>query len=267
MMLQEPGQSSYDLRFSLFGFPVRVHWGFWLVAAILGWDLVAGIDRSMAMQDVDSPGAGVLLVIWIACIFLSILVHELGHTLAFRFYGLDSQIVLYHFGGLAIPSSFGSWNGARQARIGPVEQIVISAAGPALQILLGISVWLIGLALKVPMLETRIFDSWFGTSLAIEGLPSSAAVAVLFTGIIWPSLFWAVINLAPVLPLDGGQIMRNVLMLTRTAQPTRTAHMVSVVVGGLLGLWLLTGGGFGGIMFLLIAASNWQAMQYGPGGF
>jgi stage IV sporulation protein FB len=49
----------YDLRFSLFGIPVRVHPFFWLVSLVMGW----------------SPHAPQLMVVWVACVFVSILVH------------------------------------------------------------------------------------------------------------------------------------------------------------------------------------------------
>src|SRR5207253_5525130 len=44
------------------------------------------------------------LAIWVACVFVSILVHEMGHVIAARAFGVWGQIVLYGFGGLAIPA-------------------------------------------------------------------------------------------------------------------------------------------------------------------
>ncbi|MCA9132717.1 MAG: hypothetical protein KDA45_06170 [Planctomycetales bacterium] len=266
-MLQEPNTSRYDLQFSIFGFPVRVAWGFWLVAAILGWGWSDGVDGVAVALNLDSPGAPMLLVVWIAAMFVSILVHELGHTLAMRYYGLGSRIVLYHFGGLAIPDSFGAWNAARRRHLGPRQQIVISAAGPGLQLLLAVLVWLLGLALGVPM-DLNRWVGWLLPEELLRGQPSNSIVAyALFGAILYPSTWWALLNLIPILPLDGGQILRSCLQLSRAAAPTRTAHMVSVAVGGLVGFYLLQSGEPFGIMFLLFAASNWQAMQSTPGGF
>ena len=65
-------------------------------------------------------------LVWIVIVFISILVHELGHTFAMRRYGQDAMIVLYLGGGLAIPTS-GRWGyNSRTAN----EQIIISLAGP-----------------------------------------------------------------------------------------------------------------------------------------
>ncbi len=219
--------------------------------------------------EMDSPGAPMLLVVWIAALFLSILIHELGHSLAMRYYGLESRIVLYHFGGLAIPDSFGRWSGARAPRIGAREQIVISAAGPFVQLLFGLAVWCLGLVWGIHMLETDDFNRLFGAQFGADATyPGSAVVFMAFHAFIWPSVYWAILNLAPILPLDGGQIMRGTLMLTRVDQPVRMAHMVSAVAGGLIGVWFLTSQQpFAGIMFLMFAANNWQAMQSGIGSY
>ena len=69
MLFTEPNRTPYDLRFNLFGIPVRVHPLFWLVAAILG----AGSD--------PDP---IELLLWIGTVFVSILIHEMGHALAAR---------------------------------------------------------------------------------------------------------------------------------------------------------------------------------------
>lgn len=266
-MLYAPRESPYDWNFTLLGFPVRVAWGFWIIAAVLGWGWSRGTDQIAIALGATSPGAPALLVVWTFALLLSILVHELGHTIAFRYYGIRSSVVLYHFGGLAIPTSFGSWDGARQRNIGPHEQIVISVAGPAAQLGLALVVWVIGLLLSVPMNLTDQFNWLFGISLPIGERPSNIMSYAAFDAILWPSTMWAILNLAPILPLDGGQIMKAVLQISNVNQATRTAHMVSLVVGGLLGFYFIQSGQPGGIMFLLFAASNWQAMQSGYGSF
>ena len=75
----------YDLNFSLLGVPIRVHPLFWLAALVLGLNL--------------NPHQ---LPIWIAVVFVSIVVHEMGHALMIRSFGWQPSIVLYTFGGLAM---------------------------------------------------------------------------------------------------------------------------------------------------------------------
>ena len=78
------------------------------------------------------------MLIFAIVVFVSILVHELGHALAFRRYGTASRIVLYHFGGLAIPEE-SPW-GESQWRLSDDRpernEIVISLAGPVAGFLL-----------------------------------------------------------------------------------------------------------------------------------
>lgn len=266
-MLQEPGASPYDLHFHCFGFPVRITWGFWVVAAVLGWGWSGMLDDVALNSDIDSPGAPMLLLVWIAAIWLSILVHELGHAFAMQFYGIRSRIVLYHFGGLAISDSMGAWDGARRRQVGPREQIIISLAGPVLQLLLALVVWLIGLQLGVRMELSLWLYRLTDMEVGVTDLPNSMVVYALFDAILYPSTAWAILNLAPILPLDGGQVLRSGLMLSRSRDPVRIAHIVSIGAAALLGIYFLQSGQPFGIMFLLLAASNWQAMQFGSRGF
>ncbi|MFN3189583.1 MAG: site-2 protease family protein [Aureliella sp.] len=259
-MLQEPQQSDYDLSFELLGFRVRVHWGFWIAAAVLGWNWSNGLAGSARIIGIESPPAPVLLLVWIAAVFVSILVHELGHTLAFRFYGHSSRILLYHFGGLAIPTSFGSWNGARAQRLGAVENLVIAAAGPALQLVLAAVVVGLGIMLKVPM--SVLFFSFEGTP------QESLTTYAVFDALLYPSVFWALLNLAPILPLDGGRIMQSILQIMNVNRPNYAAHIVSIGAAAVIGLYFMSNGQpFAGLMFLMFAGSNWQALQYGGGAY
>src|SRR4051794_39294916 len=96
-MLAEPGHTSYDLRFRLFGTPVRIHPFFWLLAVLFGWDLFIWAE---------GPEKLVRIALWIFCCFFSILLHEFGHVWAGAVLGArDSYIVLYSFGGLAVGSN------------------------------------------------------------------------------------------------------------------------------------------------------------------
>mgnify|MGYP000965581192 FL=1 len=94
MFLSEPGRTGYDLNFSCFGFPVRVHPAFFIMPLLLGNGLIT---------PAVNQGVGLLVVTGI--FFVSILIHEIGHAVAFRYFGIPSRIVLYWMGGLAIPES------------------------------------------------------------------------------------------------------------------------------------------------------------------
>ena len=77
-MLSEPQATSADLLFDLAGIRVRVSAWFWLAAGLLGWSVCQSFslgDQRLLVQ---------MLVIWISVVFVSILVHEMGHALAYR---------------------------------------------------------------------------------------------------------------------------------------------------------------------------------------
>src|SRR5947209_18655190 len=114
-MLFEPSRTAYDLNFRLFGVEVRVHPLFWLLSALLG------------PHDLQAEHCVLLLVVWIACVFVSILLHELGHVLVGRLFGSHGHIVLYSFGGLAVGSNDlpSRW-----------LRIAVLLAGPGLQLVL-----------------------------------------------------------------------------------------------------------------------------------
>src|SRR5438552_2684847 len=108
-VLAEPDRTPYDLHFPLFGFRVRIHPFFWLGTVLLGSNVLRE-DNGLA-----------LLGIWIVVVFVSILVHELGHAVAYRLYGSHAHIILWGFGGLAIGSP----------RVGGrARRIFVSFAGP-----------------------------------------------------------------------------------------------------------------------------------------
>src|SRR5207253_2694117 len=114
----EPTHSNFDLRFHLFGVPVRVHPTFWLFSAILGWNWVnLGLEY---------------LLLWIGCSFVSILLHEMGHVFMALVFGRPSHVVLYSMGGLAI--------GDFQVR-GRWRRIGISLGGPVAGLLLWAIIW------------------------------------------------------------------------------------------------------------------------------
>ena len=205
------------LQFPLFGFPIRIHWLFWLNSALLGGAFTARTPTEMQ---------GV--VIWIAMVFLSILIHELGHALVMRKFGeRNAEIILYAFGGLAIGSG---WRSRR-------EQILISAAGPALQIGVGLLVWFVARSVRI----------------------ESILVNYAINSFLFISIFWGALNLLPIIPLDGGRISEAAFGPPRE----RTALGLSFVCAVALALYmgLLNGQLFAAIFFGMLAYNNWQRLN------
>jgi stage IV sporulation protein FB len=207
----EPERTEGDLRFVLFGIPVRVHPFFWLVGLLLG---------------LHSPTAGAMIA-WIAALFLGILVHELGHAAVMRSYGFYPSIVLYGMGGLAMHGP-GQAFGARRPGFG--GQILISAAGPlagfALAALVSAGMHLAGhqvVVVKLARLVPMVF---------VAG-PMESYFVGFVNDLLFISVFWGIINLLPVYPLDGGQIAREVALRLNPQDGIRVSLMISFVVAGL----------------------------------
>lgn len=260
MLIQEPGQSPYDLRFELLGFPVRVAWSFWATALLFGYGLVQYLDD---MLGVLSPGVLPLWLLWTVCLFVSILIHELGHALAFRQNGIRASIVLYYLGGLAIPtSSFSSSRGS--GGLNPKQDIWVSFAGPLAQLLsaavLGGVVVSMGYRLTVLEWMPGPFASIPGTLEGKELALDSPGLFALVTFYMFPSVLWALLNLIPVWPLDGGHIMRSIILLG--GGNIVQALWVSVIVAGFMAFYGFTNGQqFLCIMFLVLGVSSYQAVE------
>lgn len=258
MLLQEPAHSPYDLRFHLLGFPVRVSWSFWLAGIVFGYGLVQSLDMYFGQA---SPGIVPMLLLWTLCLFVSILIHEMGHALAFRQNGSNASIVLYHFGGLAIPTSSYSPNDAF-GRLTPKQDIWISFAGPLAQLA---SAAVLVAAVKAAGYRLTVFTWMPGPFYKIPGVLEgseidSPGMFALVAFYIFPSVLWAIMNLVPVWPLDGGHIMSSIIQL-RGGNMTQSLW-VSVIAAGLMAAYGFSSGAtYMGFLFLVLGVTNFQALQ------
>ncbi|TVP99850.1 MAG: peptidase [Planctomycetaceae bacterium] len=260
MLFQQPGESPYDLRFSILGFQTRIAWTFWLIAIVLGYNWARGVDFDFGA---DSPGTFPLLAIWAACILASILIHELGHAIAFRRYGIEASVLLYHFGGLAIPiGSRGGWG----MRLSPTQNLIIAAAGPAFQIgaavLLVLAVWFAGYRVAALEAMPAPLAAW-GERMDGAELETAASYA-LVNFFVLPSIFWGLLNLIPVLPMDGGRIAQSLISLGG-GHPSQ-AHWLGVIAAAAVAIFAYQSGQtFLAIFFVWMGIDNYQATQGGHG--
>ena len=177
-MFGQIAPTEFDLNFRVLGIPVRVHPVFWLTSAWLAWSFSGGPQSNFFVPK---------LLIGIGCIFVAILVHELGHALMNRRFGFHSEIVLYFFGGYATSTRHSTW-----------RDIAVSAAGPAAGFVLFGAVW--G-AIEI-LSTTKPFTDRTTAELVVHALSISYFI----------NLVWNVANLLPVEPLDGGQISRELFL-------------------------------------------------------
>ena len=242
-MLSEPNRTAYDINFQTMGFPVRISPFFFVFSLILGYQLAVG-----------SSNPGLVMLLWVAISFASILVHEIGHALAFKRYGIPSRIVLYHFGGLAIPES------AFYQRLSPKQQIVISAAGPGIQ--LCVAALLIGLLVMgnyyIPTddLLLRFVKPLSGS----RDMPYAARYAVWIT--LFVNVYWAVLNLVPVWPLDGGKISQELFTMFQVRNAIRNSLILSIAACVVLVIWSFrTESRYMGFLFIILGVQSFQLLQ------
>ena len=244
-LFQPPPTTRYDLRFSIAGIPVSVHPLFWLITLLLG-----------------STGDLLLIPIWILVLFVSILVHELGHALAFRRYGQRSRIVLHFAGGLTIPEPVSWGSGYANVGLSPNQHIFITLAGPGAGFLFAALIILLVTVVGGSVITTRLFGL---IPLPLNALMpfGGRVLSVMISLFLWVNVFWGLINLVPVYPLDGGNVTRNVLVQLDPIGGVRKSLWISVIAGGLLALTglIFMRSIFIALLFGLLAFQSFQALQ------
>lgn len=204
------------MQFRIAGFPVRIEVVFLLTMAFIGF---------------ASGRSGVYVVEWLVVAGVGVLVHELGHAVAFRRFGSPAEITLHGFGGVTV--------GRAQP---PRRNIVVSLAGP-----------MFGFAAGAVALVAR------------ESLgPQSDLVSQALADMIFVTFAWGVLNLLPILPLDGGSVMASTISLVTGREDNRVAHVASIAVAGALAV---AGVAYGQVFLAILAAffgyQNWQALAQG----
>lgn len=246
MLIGEPTPTRYDLNFELMGIPVRVHPLFWVAGALFG-----GGSQLNSM------------LMGIVALFVSILIHEFGHALVMRSLGDAPRVVLYFMGGLAIPDSIGnSWKVSSSRRRSPWSQIAVAAAGPGAGfVFAGLIIALVLSIGKIQFVRAGILPYW------IIDVPNPQ-LGTMLNLLLYINIFWGLINLLPVIPLDGGQIATQVLTMSDPWNGIRNALLLSAITGGLMAYFAFVHmhSMFTGMMFGSLAANSFMALQQQGGG-
>ena len=245
-LLQAPPATRFDLNFSIAGFRIRVHPLFWLITFILA-----------------SSGTLVTIPMWIFVVFGSIIIHELGHAFAFRYYGINSHIVLHTMGGLCIPEQAPWGTGYASVSPTPRQQIVISLAGPAAGFIFA-SILVAAVLLMGGDVRSEKFLGLIPLPLNPR-LPFGGQILTIFIAmLLYVNIYWGIINLLPVFPLDGGQVARNALLINDPYDGIRKSLWISVITGGALAIFglLVSGSYYMTLLFGMLAFQSYQALQY-----
>jgi stage IV sporulation protein FB len=233
MLLGEPAPTQADLHFRIFGFPVRVHPFFWGMALLL----------RMGGGPVDP----VVMLIWVAVVFVSILVHELGHAIVQSYYGGHPWITLYSFGGLA------SCNDCDRS---PRAQILILLAGPFAGFFF--AGFIISILIAAHHFVGFELDWTPVTWIPFESWPLEIALRIL----LFVNIAWSILNLLPIYPLDGGQIARELFTLGNPRTGIIQSLQLSAGVAVLVAVYaLMQHSIFMCIMFGFLAYGSFRTLQ------
>ena len=213
--------------FKIRGIDIKMHITFPLI--LLWGALSFGVFR-------DGGWEGAIYgVVVISLVFVIVVLHELGHSMAALHYNVPvKQIILLPIGGVAqleeIPEE-------------PHEELVIAAAGPLVNLVLGII-----LALIAPLVgQTINFSNLLGFSGSLGVLSFSSIFSYIFA----TNLFIGLFNLIPAYPMDGGRILRA-LLATRLSHSKATT--AAVIIGQILSWGFGLYGFLNGNFFLIILA-------------
>ncbi len=216
-------------HFRIFGIPVRVEPFFVVVAALFGIRL-----EPLWM-----------VFAWVVIVFVSVLVHELGHAVTYRALGQRAAIVLHGFGGFTVPAG-----GGRRV-LSKGRAVLVSLSGAFAQLLLvGLPAYLL------------YRSSWYDEAalrwVLLDGAEGFSWVPIVYyTQFV--SIWWAVFNLLPIRPLDGGHVAETLFGFETACKLSIGAAVVAAFITfrsgrfGLIGL----------LFFGLFAFMNYQDLRAG----
>ncbi len=173
---------------------------------------------------------GALLSVGIIC--FSVLFHEFGHALTAQFFGQKARIELAAFGGF-------TYREGRKLKLW--EEFIVVFNGPIAGFLLFVVAYLIqkNVAITQPNL----------------------AQAVRFT--LLANLFWTIINLVPVLPLDGGHLLSIILESIFGFKGIKIAIIVGIAIAVAISITCFAiGQFFVGALFLILTFESFRSLRY-----
>ena len=216
---------------TMFDIPIRVHWS-WLIGFVLITMLIASGGLPFISVRLTETQEWVIAGVVTLCLFLSVLAHELAHSLTAKRLGYSViSITLMIFGGVSL---------IRELRLRASHDFLIAAAGPAMSLAIGIVASVLYFMYRDPFAT--------GSSALLQGI-------LFYIGL--QNIALAVFNMLPGLPLDGGRILQSVVwgltrnrrfaarMAGRAGQVLAIAMIIAGVVliirnGDLTsGLWLM----------------------------
>jgi Zn-dependent protease/CBS domain-containing protein len=201
----------------LFGINIRIDWSWLFIFLLIAWNLGSAYSRIHPEWGGGVAwGIGILAAV---LFFVSVLLHELAHSLVAQAQGIPVRsITLFLFGGVS---------NIQREPSSPKAEFLIAVVGPATSLILGVI--LLGLA---------------GVSAGpIDSMTASAGMLAelnpITTMLLWlgsTNILLGIFNLIPGFPLDGGRVLRSILwaITGNLRRATRWASIVGQVIAWLL---------------------------------
>ncbi|MBA3603550.1 MAG: M50 family metallopeptidase [Parachlamydiaceae bacterium] len=185
-----------------------------------------------ALSAINANFEPTLMLVWAFVIFVSLIVHEMGHALTAVAFGQRASIDLVGFGGVT----------RRQGPpLKPLKEFIIVFNGPLAGFILGLACLMV--------------LQYFGTQLPVL-LQNTLQVGY------FANFFWTVVNLLPVHPLDGGQLLRITLEGFFGLRGLKTALFISFLFGVLLSVYFFAiGQQIIGIFFMIFTYESYRAWR------
>lgn len=180
------------------GIPIFVHWSF---AAIIAYVIYIGVSNDFGIWGTT------WYMLLILSVFGCVLLHELGHSLSARWYGIETEdITLLPIGGLA-----------RLERMPkkPIQELVIAIMGPAVNVVI---------AIVLAGLHWLLFGDFFN-NISLSGDFTLNSYIALLTTI---NIILVVFNMIPAFPMDGGRVFRALLSF-------KFSHVVATKIASIVG--------------------------------
>ncbi|MCA8910223.1 MAG: site-2 protease family protein [Planctomycetes bacterium] len=227
----------------IFGIEIRMHFSVLLIFGLVAFSLASYTfpgwhpDWSPALN--WSLGLATALLF-----FISLLLHELAHSLVAKWKGIEiDRITLFLFGGVSELKSDPKTAGT---------EFLVAIAGPAMSVLIGVVSILLASLMVGPDFTRRVSEHPEATMKTLGALPT----LLLWLGPI--NLVLAAFNMIPGFPLDGGRVLRSILwaitgdLRKATMWATTAGKVIAFGLMGLGGIEIFYGGFINGLWMLFI---------------